>query len=80
MEIKIYTTRYCGFCHMAKKLLEDQGLPFEEISFDEQPELRPKISAENNNYSTVPMIFLDNKFIGGYTELATLHSQGKLTK
>ena len=78
MNVKIYTTRYCGFCHMAKKLLQDLNITFEEVSFDDNPELRSKISSENNNYRTVPMIFIDDRFIGGYTELATMHAQGSL--
>ena len=30
--IKIYTTRWCGFCVRAKTLLESRGLPYEEIA------------------------------------------------
>tara|TARA_B100001115_G_scaffold145589_1_gene113805 strand:- start:48 stop:650 length:603 start_codon:yes stop_codon:yes gene_type:complete len=30
------------------------------------------------NYSSFPQIFIDGKFIGGYTELTELHSSGKL--
>ena len=78
MNVKIYTTRYCGFCNMAKSLLTKLNIAFEETSFDEQPELREPISKENNGYSTVPMIFIDDKFIGGYAELSLMHQQGKL--
>ena len=30
------------------------------------------------NYSSFPQIFIDGKFIGGYSELAELHSTGRL--
>lgn len=67
--IKIYTTPYCGYCQAAKKLLESKGLKFEEISLAEDHKLRERLSQENNGYRTVPMIFIDGNFIGGYTEL-----------
>ncbi|MFW7379386.1 MAG: glutaredoxin domain-containing protein [Oligoflexus sp.] len=77
-EIKVYTTAYCGFCHQAKNLLNRLNLPFEEIGLDRNPDLRRRLSEENNGYRTVPMIFIDDKFIGGYTELTKLHKEGKL--
>ena len=30
------------------------------------------------NYNSFPQIFINGKFIGGYSELAELHSSGKL--
>ena len=77
-EVKLYTTEYCGFCMQAKRLLTQLKVPYEDIGLDDKPDLRSKLSAENNGYRTVPMIFVDGKFIGGYTELLALHKQGKL--
>lgn len=77
-EVKLYTTQVCPFCVQAKRLLTQLKLPYEEISLDEQPELRHKLSEENNGYRTVPMIFVDGKFVGGYTDLLALHKAGKL--
>lgn len=77
-DVKVYTTTYCGYCGAAKRLLEQVGLPFEEIGLDDKPELRKKLSEENGHYRTVPMIFIDGQFIGGFTDLQTLHKQGKL--
>lgn len=77
-EIKIYTTQFCWFCQQAKALLAHLHLPFEEIKVDNQRELRAKLAEENNGYRTVPMIFIDGEFIGGFTELSELHKSGKL--
>lgn len=77
-EIKVYTTEFCGFCHQAKNLLQSLKLPFEEIKLDDKPELRRQLSNENQGYRTVPMIFIDGTFIGGYTELTKIHKAGKL--
>jgi len=77
-EVKIYTTEVCPYCVQAKRLLTQLKVHYEEISLEDKPDLRRKLSEENNGYRTVPMIFIDGKFIGGYTELAALHKQGKL--
>jgi glutaredoxin 3 len=79
-EVKIYTTRVCAYCVAAKRLLDQVGLTYEEIGLDDKPELRQKISAENGHYRTVPMIFVDGQFIGGFTDLQALHKQGKLVE
>lgn len=77
-EIVMYSTRYCGFCNQAKMLLKRKGLEFEDIPVDGDPELRAKISEKAGGYRTVPMIFIDEKFIGGFTELVALDREGKL--
>ena len=35
---------------------------------------------EITNYSSFPQIFINGEFIGGYSELAELHSSGKLNE
>lgn len=69
MAITVYTTQYCSFCRAAKKFLENKGLAFEEVPLDDNPELRAEVSKRNGNYRTVPMIEIDGKFVGGYSEL-----------
>lgn len=69
---KLYTTTYCGYCAAAKELLTKKGLEFQEFPVDNDPELRARISSENGGYSTVPMIFCDEKFIGGYSDLVNM--------
>ncbi len=69
--VEIYTRWWCGYCRMARSLLDKQGIVFEEIdvTFDREKE------AEMINRSgrrTVPQIFIQDEAIGGYTELAQL--------
>ncbi|MDE3269594.1 MAG: glutathione S-transferase N-terminal domain-containing protein [Pseudomonadota bacterium] len=72
----IYTTNVCPYCQQAKRLLTEREIPFEEISLEGNNELRTQLSQENNGWRTVPMIFADKKFIGGYDDLhALLKSQ-----
>ncbi len=76
-EIKIYTTSYCPYCAGAKELLKSKNLAFEEIDVENNQKLREELS-EKYNYRTVPMIFIDGEFIGGFSDLQQLEAEGKL--
>ena len=71
MKIMLYTTSSCPFCIAAKNLLNDRGLSFEEIDLSDDIELRLKISTQYN-WRTVPMIIIDDNFVGGFDELNAL--------
>jgi glutaredoxin 3 len=76
--IVLYTTKYCGFCHAAKRLLANKGLAFEEIDVGFDPEKRSAMMARANGARTVPQIFIHDRHVGGYTELAALERTGEL--
>lgn len=76
--IKLYSTRYCGFCVAARKLLQRRGYVFEEVDVSHDNALRHRVSKQAGNYRTVPMIFINEEFIGGYEELAVLDRNGEL--
>ena len=50
-------------------LLDEKNIPFEAINVLEHPEERKRVSAENDDFPTVPMIFFDGEFVGGYDDL-----------
>jgi glutaredoxin 3 len=75
--IKLYTTQSCPFCIAAKNLLKIKNLRFEEIDLTSRTELRLEISTKYN-WRTVPLIIIDDKFIGGFDELDKLNDEGKL--
>jgi glutaredoxin 3 len=77
-KVIVYTTSVCPYCSSAKALLKNLNADFEEINLDHQQELRAKLSAENNGYRTVPMIFIGEQFIGGFDDMNKLHREGKL--
>ena len=75
--IKVYTKTTCSFCNRAKKLLKSEGLEFEEINLELHPDqLQPLI--ERTNYRKVPQVFINDKFIGGFSELQLLKTSGEL--
>lgn len=77
-DVKVYTTKICPYCVAAKGLLTRLGVPFEEISLEDKPELRMKLSQENNGWRTVPMIFAGERFLGGFDDINALHRKGEL--
>jgi glutaredoxin 3 len=76
-EITIYTTRWCGYCVRAKALLDSRGLPYEEISLDDDPAFRQRLFDLTGGW-TVPQILIDAEPIGGYVELWRLDRDGRL--
>jgi glutaredoxin 3 len=75
--IQMYTTAWCGYCVRAKVLLEDRGLPYEEIRMDGDPAFRAKLLERTGRW-TVPQILIDGDPIGGYSELWQLDRDGRL--
>ena len=77
--VKIYTTSSCPFCIRAKRLLEARGIPFEEIDVGNDDALREEI-IQRTGRRTVPQIFIDERSVGGFEELAALDAAGKLAE
>jgi glutaredoxin 3 len=75
--VRVYSTRWCGYCVRAKALLESRGIEFEEISLDDDPAFRQKLFDLTGRW-TVPQILIDGRPIGGYTELWRLDRDGLL--
>jgi len=73
----MYTTRWCGYCVRAKMLLDDKKLPYEEINLDDDPAFRARLNELTGGW-TVPQILIDDRPIGGYTELWRLDREGAL--
>jgi glutaredoxin 3 len=77
--IQMYTTAWCGYCVRAKALLEQRGLPFEEIRVDEDPDFRARLEELTGGW-TVPQILIDGAPIGGFSELWQLDRSGELER
>ena len=83
MKAEIWTKPNCPYCVKAKNLFNMKGVDYDEvlIGFDETnlPTLseNQKISTREEllervpNAKTVPQIWLDDNYIGGYNELAS---------
>ncbi len=75
--VRIFSTKYCGYCMMAKRLLNARKIPFDEVDVTCDPEARAEVSLATG-HRTVPIIFIDDRFIGGSDELHDLDAAGGL--
>ncbi len=75
--VRLYTTASCPYCVAAKRLLASLGAEVEEVRLDDQPELWARLERELR-FQTVPMVFVDDVFVGGYDDLAAMHRRGEL--
>ena len=75
--IVIYTKENCPFCRLAKELLSNRHLSFEEVRIDLDEKKRDEM-IQLSNQRTVPQIFINDQPIGGYDDLAALSRSGNL--
>ncbi len=73
----VYTTRLCGYCRAAKKLLDNKGVEYETIAVDFDSEKRQEMM-DRSGRRTVPQIFIGDHHVGGFDDLSALESAGDL--
>lgn len=74
-KILIYSKEECRFCAMAKALLERKDFSYELVDLSYNKDLHLKL-ANQTGQTTVPYIFIDEKFLGGYKDLEKLSETG----
>ena len=77
-QVEIYTSPLCGFCHAAKRLLNEKGVNFSEIDVLAQPDRKPEMIQRANGGRTVPQIFIGDTHVGGCDDLYARDRAGKL--
>ncbi len=74
MKAVVWSKYNCPYCDQAKALLKQKGIVFEEKKIGDGYTKEELLEAVPNA-RTVPQIFIDDKLVGGYTELR-LYLQG----
>ena len=72
MKIVIYGRNRCKFCLLARQLLNSRGIAFEYFDVMQDESKIQQVRDEWNNLkmpTTVPAIWVDSKFLGGYDHL-----------
>jgi len=75
MTVVVWSRNECPYCDQAKALLKSKGIEFEERNIQEGTWTKEQLLEAVPNARTLPQIFLDDKLIGGFTELRK-HLQG----
>ena len=76
-EIRMYTSASCAFCVAAKNLLKARGADWTEIRVDLDPAARQEMM-DRARRTTVPQIFIGERHVGGFDDLAALDRAGGL--
>ncbi len=77
-KVEIYTSPLCGYCHAAKRLLKQKGVPFSEVDILAEPNRKAEMIKRANGGRTVPQIFVGETHVGGCDDLYALDRAGKL--
>ena len=78
--VRMYSTRVCPYCIRAERLLAKKGVAsdqIEKIRVDDFPEQRAEMMRITGQRS-VPQIFIGDRHVGGFDELAELDADGEL--
>ena len=76
-KVTMYSTGACPFCLMAERLLRSKGVDIEKIRVDLDPPRRQEMM-ERTGRRTVPQIYVGERHVGGYDDLAALDRAGGL--
>jgi glutaredoxin 3 len=77
-KVTMYTTGVCPYCQMAERLLRSKGVAeIDKVRVDTDPARREEMMARTGR-RTVPQIYIGERHVGGYDDLAALDREGGL--
>ena len=76
-KVEIYSSPLCGYCHMAKRLLKQKNIEYDEINVLGNAAKRAEMTTRSQRCS-VPQIFINDEHIGGFDDIYALEKSGKL--
>ena len=77
-KITLYLTKTCPFCHQAERLLKSKGVTeIDKIRVDLDPVKREEMMTKTGR-RTVPQIYIGERHVGGFDDLAALDKAGEL--
>jgi glutaredoxin len=80
MVLRVFGTASCKFCILSKKLLDQIGMTYSYHEISNIKEYLDTVRDITGNQRTVPVIFSENCFIGGYLELVRyIENKSELT-
>jgi len=78
-QIKMYKKNPCPYCDRAVHFFEDKGLKVEIIDLSNNLQ-ELQVLKQKTGWATVPMIFINDKLIGGYNDMRELEESGEFDK
>lgn len=66
--VTIYGSPTCSYCSAAKQACEESNLSYTYIDLFEEDNAIEDLTATIGAFKTVPQIFVDGEYVGGFTE------------
>jgi len=77
-KVTMYSTAVCPYCVRAEALLKQRGVTaIDKIRIDQDPDERDRM-IERTGRRTVPQIYIGERHVGGFDDLAALDRAGEL--
>ena len=77
-KVVIYTTGLCPFCLLAKRLLTEKDVSYQEVDILMDPRAKADMIEKSGGRTSVPQIFVDDFHVGGSDDLYALEEEGRL--
>ncbi|MDX3068784.1 mycoredoxin [Streptomyces sp. ND04-05B] len=56
--VTMYSTTWCGYCRRLKSQMEREGIPYNEINIEQDPESAAFVEKANGGNQTVPTVLV----------------------
>ena len=76
---EIYTLSWCPYCRKSKAFFRSKEISYKEYQIDDNQSKKAEMQERSGGEKTVPQIFIDNKYIGGYSELIGAKDKSELS-
>ena len=76
--VTLYSMNNCPFCVRAKGLLTQRGIAYETVMIDDWSDDQWDEFAKKSGMKTVPQVYVDDRLIGGFTQLAEVDAKDQL--
>ena len=54
--VTMYTTPWCGYCHRLQGQMDREGIEYDVVDIEQQPEAAQIVESANNGNQTVPTL------------------------
>ncbi len=75
-EVVVYRRPGCMFCEQVEEILVENGVPFESVEVKERHE--QEAISRRHGALAFPLVLVGGNYIGGFTHVVQLHSEGRL--
>jgi len=77
-QFTMYSTPWCGYCHRLKGQLDREGIAFDVVDIEQQPDAADIVEKVNNGNQTVPtLVYADGSAM---TNPSLAQVKGKLAE